>query len=167
MIAGERLHLTLHFLGSLPRQRLPELSNGLRVAFEPFELVLDRAEIWPNGLVVLRAGSPAAALQALHGRLGDALRALGLIPEKRRFRPHVTLARRAAGSIPPIASAELRWQVASYTLVESLAGGAGGYLVQQRYDGSHRAAAGDDEALMNGEIRHDAELLPPLRDASG
>ncbi len=166
-IAGERLHLTLHFLGSLPRQRLAELSSGLQVAFEPFELVLDRAEIWPHGLVVLRAGSPAAALQDLHGSLGDALRSLGLIPERRRFRPHVTLARRAAGSIPPLAGAELRWQVNSYTLVESLAGSAGGYLVHQRYDCSRRAAPGDDDALTNGESRNNAELSPPLRDGSG
>ncbi|MCM8613505.1 RNA 2',3'-cyclic phosphodiesterase [Accumulibacter sp.] len=167
-IAGERLHLTLHFLGSLPRQRLAELGNGLQVAFEPFELVLDRAEIWPNGLVVLRSGSPAAALQALHGRLGDALRSLGLIPERRRFRPHVTLARRAAGSIPPVAAAEVRWQVNSYALVESLASGAGGYLVHRRYGCGHRAAPGGDDAfLTNGETRPNAELSPPLRDASG
>lgn len=133
-VAAERLHLTLHFIGALPRSRLPELSTGLRVACDPFELVLDRAEIWPRGLVVLRATSPAAALQQLHGRLGEALQALGLSLEKRRFRPHVTLARRAAGSLPPLAGVELRWLVSGYTLVESLAGAAAGYVVRQRYD---------------------------------
>jgi predicted component of type VI protein secretion system len=86
-----------------------------------------RALIWPRGLVVLRATSPAAALQQLHGRLGEALQALGLSLEKRRFRPHVTLARRAAGSHATPRRVELRWQVSSYTLVESLAGAAGGY----------------------------------------
>ncbi|EXI70676.1 MAG TPA: RNA 2',3'-cyclic phosphodiesterase [Candidatus Accumulibacter phosphatis] len=133
-VAAERLHLTLHFIGSLPRQRLDELRSGLRVAVEPFELALNRAEAWPHGLVVLRAASPPAALQRLHDRLGEALQALRLAPERRRFRPHVTLARRATASIPPLAAADLRWQVGSYTLVESLAGGTGGYLVRQRYD---------------------------------
>ncbi|HRD90784.1 MAG TPA: RNA 2',3'-cyclic phosphodiesterase [Accumulibacter sp.] len=133
-VAAERLHLTLHFIGSLPRRRMDEVGAGLQVAIEPFELVLDRAEIWPHGLVVLRATSPTAALQRLHGRLGEALQALGLNPERRRFRPHVTLARRATGSIPPLASVALRWQVSSYTLVESLAGAATGYLVRRRYD---------------------------------
>ncbi|WP_374690842.1 RNA 2',3'-cyclic phosphodiesterase [Accumulibacter sp.] len=133
-IVAERLHLTLHFIGALPRQRLGEVSAGLQVASEPCEVVLDRAEVWPHGLVVLRATSPPAALQQLHGRLGEALQALGLKPEKRRFRPHVTLARRATGSIPPLTSVALRWQLSSYTLVESLAGAAGGYLVRQRYD---------------------------------
>lgn len=113
---------------------MDEVGAGLQVAIEPFELVLDRAEIWPHGLVVLRATSPTAALQRLHGRLGEALQALGLNLERRRFRPHVTLARRATGSIPPLASVALRWQVSSYTLVESLAGAATGYLVRQRYD---------------------------------
>lgn len=134
VIAGERLHLTVHFIGSLPRRRLDEVGAGLRVAVEPFELALNRAETWPHGLVVLRAASPPAALQRLHDRLGEALQALRLAPETRRFRPHVTLARRATASLPPLAAADLRWQVGSYTLVESLAGGTGGYLVRQRYD---------------------------------
>jgi len=132
-VAADRLHLTLHFIGSLPRQRLGELRSGLQVAVEPFELALNRAEAWPRGLVVLRAAAPDAALQRLHDRLGEALLALGLTPERRRFRPHVTLARRATASVPPIGAADLRWQVGSYALVESLAGTTGGYLIRQQY----------------------------------
>lgn len=130
-VRSERIHLTLHFLGAVPRPRLPEVGAGLAVALAPCELALTRAAIWPRGLAVLLAPEVPGPLGDLHARLGEALRALGLPTERRAFLPHVTLARSAAGALPPGDPPALRWRVGCYTLVETVAGG--GYEIRQRY----------------------------------
>ncbi|WP_291992668.1 RNA 2',3'-cyclic phosphodiesterase [Candidatus Accumulibacter sp. ACC003] len=133
LVQANDLHLTLHFIGALDRQRIAEVSAGLQVPMAPFELSLTRAELWPRGLAVLRVGKPAAALIQLHDRLGQAMRALELPPEPRRFRPHVTLARRAAESTLPTTPPQHIWRVSSYVLVESLAHAGGAYSIVRRY----------------------------------
>jgi len=132
-VPAERLHLTLHFIGAIERPRLEAVSTGLQVAMTPFELHLTQPAIWPRGLAVLQASAVPEALKELHCRLGEALQALALPVESRPFRPHVTLARRAAGSIAPAAAPALLWQIGSYVLVESLPGAAGGYRIRRRY----------------------------------
>ena len=132
LVKTERLHLTLHFLGNVQSEQVPRLLSGLRVGFEPLALLLDRAEIWPKGLAVLRPVGAPLALRHLHEALGSALTGLGLPLEARTFRPHVTLARRAFGAVPPPQGPGLRWQPEGYALVRSLPGG-GGYEVLQRF----------------------------------
>jgi RNA 2',3'-cyclic 3'-phosphodiesterase len=81
--------------------------------------VLDRAEIWRNGVAILAPSDIPTGLQTLQRSLSEALRPLDLLPEGRVFRPHVTLARHAEGCPPPRAFAPVRWMVSSYELVES------------------------------------------------
>ena len=100
-VHADKLHLTLHFLGALPEERLPELLEAFAVPFEPFRLELTHATLWHNGIAVLEPEHVPPALPALHARLSSALLALGLPPEARSYRPHVTMARRAAGATPP------------------------------------------------------------------
>lgn len=128
---ASQLHLTLHFIGKLPRQALPQLAEALQVRCSPFELALGRPESWPHGLVVLRLDEVPVALLQLHRLLGEALRQRGLPVDAREFRPHVTLARRAPGAAPPDYRPDLRWSVRSYVLVESVPGT--GYRVVQDY----------------------------------
>jgi 2'-5' RNA ligase len=129
--ATDKLHLTLHFIGSVPAGRVPEIAAALPVPVQPFELVLDIAEAWPHGLAVLRPAAPPPRLQQLHADLAAMLRRLGLRVESRAFRPHVTLARRAPPG-PPVAPAEpLRWRVGDYALVQSRPDGR--YAVLRRY----------------------------------
>lgn len=127
------LHVTLHFIGEVPRSRLPELTSGLAVApVPPFELVLDEFSVWHHGIAVMQPSAPAPeALALLHARLGDALRALELPVESRPFRPHVTFARHGQGATltgrppPPV-----RWACGGgHVLAES----AGGYHVLTRF----------------------------------
>lgn len=113
------LHMTLHFLGHVPRHRLKLVAEGLVVPMQPFDLVLDRAEVWRNGVALLAPSDMPAGLLALQRSLTEALRPLGLVPEARTFRPHVTLARHAEGSVPPQEFMPVRWPVSSYELVES------------------------------------------------
>lgn len=133
IVASDRLHLTLHFLGNVPTDQLPQLGAGLRVGFQPFAMSLDQGEVWPNGVAVLRPEHTPAPLKLLHAALGDELTQLGLPPEARPFRAHVTLARRAWRAVPPPRGPQLRWEaVHGYALVQSLPAGAG-YRVLERF----------------------------------
>ncbi|QPC30568.1 RNA 2',3'-cyclic phosphodiesterase [Caldimonas thermodepolymerans] len=128
----DQLHLTLHFLGRVPRDRLPALQQQAQVPFKPFELCLDRAGTWPSGIAWLQPSVLPEPLLALHRELGTLLQGQGFELEDRRYRPHVTLARNARAARAPAAVA-IPWRVDGYVLVESHAGTGGGYEVLCRY----------------------------------
>jgi RNA 2',3'-cyclic 3'-phosphodiesterase len=128
----ERLHITLHFLGDVPDSRLPDLRQGLAVPWQGCELLLDRPTVWPGGIAVLEATEVPARLAKLHAALRERLQALQVPVESRRYRPHVTLARKAFGSHPPADFPPLRWPAGpGYDLVRSLPGGRGYETVQR------------------------------------
>ncbi len=144
MLPPQQIHLTLHFLGSVPRQRLPALVEDLRVPFAPFDLALRRCERWPRGTLVALPDEPPPALADLHAALGAALQHLGLPVEQRAFRPHVTLARRYDGPVPAPLASPVRWHVTRYALVEScpvLAPSAPQKTVGTRYQVLHHYQA--------------------------
>lgn len=122
VVAPERLHLTLHFIGPVPAGRLPELVHGLAVASPCFELRLGRAQLWRGNLAVLRADAVPAGLATLHAQLQASLRRLALPLQAQPLVPHVTLARRATGAEAPRDPLALRWPVRRYALVQSLGG---------------------------------------------
>jgi RNA 2',3'-cyclic 3'-phosphodiesterase len=129
VVPPERLHLTLHYIGPVPATRLSEVTHGLQVPMQRFDLEFDRGGLWPRGLAVLCASALPDALAALHARLQAALERLDLPTESRPYRPHVTLARKAAGASPPDDSPAIRWAARGYVLVQS----QGGYRVLQHY----------------------------------
>jgi RNA 2',3'-cyclic 3'-phosphodiesterase len=131
-VAPERLHLTLHFIGNVAREHLPQLVAGLKVAFEPIDFSLDVAEVWPNSIAVVQPPQTPREMSGLHRRLAHALRELDLPVESRPFRAHVTLARHARGAMPPSNDVIVRWQaIDGYVLAESLPGGAGCRIVER------------------------------------
>jgi 2'-5' RNA ligase len=119
----DKLHLTLHFIGSVPAAQVAAIADGIAAPCPPFALTLDHAAVWPNGCAVLETGEPSAPLSVLHGRLAEALQRLRLPVESRPLRPHVTLARRATGAAPPAFFEPVRWPVRSCLLMQSAAGG--------------------------------------------
>jgi 2'-5' RNA ligase len=129
----DKLHLTLHFLGNQPSDSLPGLLDGLAVPFSPFRLQLGVAELWHNGIAVLSPVSPPQALLDLYAALSAALPGVGLQPEARGYRPHVTMARRARGAEVPQSGPAIDWQIDHYALVESRPGDGGGYTVLREY----------------------------------
>ncbi|HSB23043.1 MAG TPA: RNA 2',3'-cyclic phosphodiesterase [Burkholderiaceae bacterium] len=131
VVADDRLHLTLHFIGAVPRVLWPRLLPALQQPCPRIELELETAQLWRHGLVVVPARSAPEPLQALHAALAGALTDLGLPVERRAFRPHVTLARRADGAVLPPPAAPLRWRVHGYVLVDS--DPVDGYRVLARY----------------------------------
>jgi RNA 2',3'-cyclic 3'-phosphodiesterase len=133
LVKPDRLHLTLHFLGDVAANRLPQLMEGLKARVEPFTLTLGQGEVWPNGIALLRPDTTPPALVQLHAALRRELEQLELPFETRPYRAHVTLARRAHGAMPP-QGPNLRWRIDSgYVLVRSLPGGAG-YDVLARFN---------------------------------
>jgi 2'-5' RNA ligase len=132
-VPPDKLHVTLHFLGEVPSERLPELRQGFAVPFTPFTLSIGVPKLWPHGIAVLEPHTEPPELLELHAKLSAALVALGLQPEARDYRPHVTLARRANQAVVPPESAPLIWQIDGYALVESKPGNGGGYTVLERF----------------------------------
>lgn len=122
---AESLHVTLHFIGSVAQERVESLQQELALPFAGCELLLDLAEVWPGGIAVLEASRVPEGLRDLHARLRERLLALALPVETRRYRPHVTLARKGTGARPPARWQPFRWTSTSYSLVESLPGGRG------------------------------------------
>lgn len=138
--AGDDWHVTLHYIGPVPRARLDELQAGLSLPLTPFELRFGVPALWPHGLAVLLPMAVPPALQALHDALGQRLRQLGLRTDERPYRPHLTLARRADQAVPPPPPA-WGWPVHAYVLMESTGRPEARYRVLQRYGDSGAAAA--------------------------
>jgi len=132
-VRTDKLHLTLHFLGNQPSDSLPALLDGLAVPFSPFRLELGTAELWHNGIAVLSPLSVPPELLELYAGLSAALPGVGLQPEARDYRPHVTMARRARGAELPQDGPAIGWQVDHYALVESRPGDGGAYTVLREY----------------------------------
>jgi RNA 2',3'-cyclic 3'-phosphodiesterase len=111
------LHLTLRFLGDVQPSQLPVLRRRLAatVARNPrCRAPLASVAAWPPGaprLLVAEFDGPPA-LHALADELEQAMREIGFAPERRPFRPHVTLHR----CRPPADGAAVAAAIAALTL---------------------------------------------------
>lgn len=96
-VPAENFHLTLRFIGETPAHRAEEIDlalSGLRA--RGFSLLLAGIGVFnrggkPNALWV--GVEKNAQLDHLQTKIETALQRVGLEPERRRFAPHVTLAR--------------------------------------------------------------------------
>jgi len=125
----DQLHLTLEFLGSVPEPRLVsvlEAGEAVAGSATPFEIILDRLEHWQRPQVLcLTASVVPEPLATLVRSLRSALSARDFEPEKRSFKPHLTLARKVRQPPPGEATESLRWVAHEYSLVESITGPEG------------------------------------------
>ncbi|MGD2021372.1 MAG: RNA 2',3'-cyclic phosphodiesterase [Thiohalocapsa sp.] len=126
------LHLTLVFVGDVPPESLPCIeAAGDDIALAAFHLALHRVETWPRQrLLVAAPAEPPPTLFNLVSQLQQNLLPCGIAPEPRRYRPHVTLARKAARNDPAMVA--IQWPVRDFVLARSGApgrGNGGGYQV--------------------------------------
>jgi 2'-5' RNA ligase len=129
----ERIHLTLHFLGEVDAARQAELQQALaELPPGALELLLRRPETWPNHVAVLRADGHEE-LRVLHERLALQIVRAGLAPERRRWIPHLTLGRNAAGAVPPANEPPIRWITKGFALVWSRLAPAASYEIVGEY----------------------------------
>jgi 2'-5' RNA ligase len=107
----ENLHITTKFIGEWPEDRLGELRDRLaRVsALGPITIEIKGLGWFPNPhqpQVFWAAVRAPEALEQLATATGTACSELGIAHERRRFTPHLTLARmepRGGGSAPDLA----------------------------------------------------------------
>ncbi len=135
-VPAGNLHLTLEFLGAVPRTRLESLrSLGTALARPATPLVLDELRRWRAvGALVAVASAPPPGLLAMQTELRERLVGEGFTVEARPFRPHVTLARQVTAAPPLTLSPSVEWAVAELTLIETLpAPGGSRYVALARW----------------------------------
>ncbi len=90
-------HVTLTFIGDFPERLVPELlSRAAAVPFEPFRMRFDRVEFWPRPKVACLVGaSTPPELESLVEGLNNVVSDFGVSLDDRRYRPHITVVRRA------------------------------------------------------------------------
>ena len=97
-----QLHLTLAFIGDTPRKTKREIEDTLaRIHFEPFELSLEGVGMFgkPRHPKMLWAGvSNKKPLLHLHNKIASALDRIDVETDRRKYKPHVTLARFGRGA---------------------------------------------------------------------
>ena len=122
-VPAVNLHMTVAFLGSVAQSRVDEVrAVGRTVPVEPaFEIVFDGVAFWPKPQVLVAESSrPAPEAAAIAARLWARLVPLGIPPDVRPFKPHVTLARKVVKPAPELSLKPVRWPVSALTLVESV-----------------------------------------------
>jgi len=96
-VPPENYHLTLRFIGEVESWRAQEVDHALAaIRARPFELLLRGVGTFEKGgrISALWVGvEKTESLAFLQGKVETALQRIGLEPERRRFAPHVTLAR--------------------------------------------------------------------------
>jgi len=118
-------HLTLKFLGEVPVKQLESIYEAVERACEgchPFVLTMRSLECLPNPrrarVICMGVQDETGQLLAVQGSVERELSRLGFPEERRRFRPHLTLAR--------IRRRAARWEV------EALVGSVAKYEVAER-----------------------------------
>ncbi|MDM0072793.1 RNA 2',3'-cyclic phosphodiesterase [Variovorax sp. J2P1-59] len=137
MIVPARIHMTLHFLGEVAAAQQAALQQGLaEVPMHALTLVLRTPEVWRNPVAVLRPDEHEG-LCVLHERLKQPLIHAGLVPERVRWTPHLTIARKCLGAVPPNEMSPIPWQVSDFVLVCSHMAPPAHYEILARHSVRH------------------------------
>ncbi len=96
-VPRQQLHLTLKFIGEVPKDRLPAIQEALAaVSAAPFSLALQGLGRFParGPARIVWAGCRAESrLQQLFSALEETLEPLAITREEREYFPHITIAR--------------------------------------------------------------------------
>ena len=124
VIAPERLHLTLLFLGEVaPEAEKRLIAAAGRVEGRPFDLTLDQAGCFFRSKVFwLGPGTVPRKLTELASALHAAMAGVGLAPDRKELVPHVTCRRDIRHVIKPVPVDAVTWPVRGFALVASVAG---------------------------------------------
>ena len=121
MTPDDNLHLTLAFLGDVAESDFARVQQIAEPVSETFKLVIDTIEFRRRPRLLWAVpGTIPATLLGLESWLWEQLEDLGVHRERRTYRPHITLARRAdfvGEELQPV-----YWPVREFVLVESSLG---------------------------------------------
>lgn len=117
-------HVTLAYIGEYPEGQLPDLlARAGDIAVEPFRLSFDRLEFWPRPKIACMVGTTVppelqTLVQALHRLMQD----IGVAPEDRTYRPHITVVRNARSFTTERLTQRVATEWSSFELIESVSG---------------------------------------------
>jgi len=135
-VPAHNLHITLAFLGSVPREQrecYEQAAAGIQI--QSFTLSLEHIGHWPLPRILWLGASqqPEALLMLVHN-LSAALSACGFTPEIRPYHAHLTLARKVDRPLPVRSIKPIDWEVDSFALIESVTAPEGPrYQVLERW----------------------------------
>lgn len=136
-VPSDQIHLTLRFLGDVPPKESARLKEALAaIAFAPFPLTVQGIGHFPHHgqprvlWIGLEASPPLLELQ---GRIEAAVTGTGIVPDERRFSPHITIARIKENASAAVALFEAKhrqlcfppFTVSDFILFSSVLGPAG------------------------------------------
>ncbi len=145
-ISPESFHITLRFIGDVPDHAADDLLQAMeRVRLASFDVQLRGVGYFgsrrPHSVHALATGNDSLTeLQLVHERL---CQGIGLPPETRKFKPHVTLARLRGSATADVSSyvagnslyASRAFSVDRFVVFSSRPSRGGGpYAVEQVYD---------------------------------
>lgn len=98
----EQMHLTIKFVGEVNKATAAELREELDEIDHPeFSMTIAGMGCFPEGKhpkVVWAGIKENATLKELHQKVEDRCEKIGIAPENRRYKPHVTIARTKSAS---------------------------------------------------------------------
>ena len=164
-VAADNLHLTLRFIGEVDHAEADDIHDALeRIDCEAFDLDLVGLDTFGEGrkLRQLWVGvGENPALQRLQGKVEKAVQRAGQPPERRKFKPHVTLARFKSSPGPKLGEFIQSYgllrigpiRVADFVLYSSqLSPGGSIYREEARYPLSHLPANMASHPLTAGLV---------------
>jgi 2'-5' RNA ligase len=124
-------HITLPYIGQFDERQIPDLRELTgQIQVEPFRLVFDRLEYWARPKVAcLAAATVPAELERLVSSLNDVLRLVGVTPEDRTYRPHITVSRNARAFTTERLAQRTTTEWSGFELIESVSGPGGATYV--------------------------------------
>ena len=121
-MAPGNLHITLVFIGhaSLEQQQcLEEAASQISAA--PFTLALDKIDHFGQRVLWMGCENIPVELLVLNKSLTESVATLcSHQPEKRRYRPHVTLQRKIRKPLSAELEHPIQWRVKRFSLIESI-----------------------------------------------
>jgi 2'-5' RNA ligase len=126
-VPPENFHLTLAFLGSVPRSRIDALGDiaarcaaSVKPAELPLVVTLDTFEHWRRPHILCATASETSpAIVALAKAMKRALTAEGFAPDLKPFRAHATFARKVHEVSDGLTATPVRWSFDAIHLIES------------------------------------------------
>jgi 2'-5' RNA ligase len=95
-VSAESIHVTLRFLGEVPEKRLADIDTAFTgLTWKAFTITVQGIGFFPGTRSprVFWAGMEAPTMQGLTEEIDTRMERLGFDKEKRKYRPHITLAR--------------------------------------------------------------------------
>lgn len=104
-VKPSEVHVTLHFFGPTPEDKLPQITPCVRsviAGFSPLAVSLSGLGFFPNPnaarVIWLGVKTEGEQLEKLQNTIEEKLAEAGFMPEERKFHPHATLGRIRQGS---------------------------------------------------------------------